>query len=172
MPVPDLIHHLAAALANPQPPPLVTTAPCQEVVIEDVDLYQLPILLHLPQDAGHYIASNVVITADPDLGRNMCYHRLLRLDKTRFAARIVERRGTYNAMSKTSTAICRWPSASAFRWRPIWPLPCRRRRTWTNWPWPTPCSPTPLVKCLTNDLYVPADAEIVLEGRITHQTGQ
>ena len=30
-------------------------------------------------------------------------------------------------------------------------------------------SPTPLVKCLTNDLAVPADAEIVLEGRITKQ---
>ena len=30
-------------------------------------------------------------------------------------------------------------------------------------------APTPLVKCLTNDLEVPADAEIVLEGRITKQ---
>ncbi|MCZ7671144.1 MAG: UbiD family decarboxylase [Chloroflexi bacterium] len=30
-------------------------------------------------------------------------------------------------------------------------------------------APTPLVKCLTNDLHVPADAEIVLEGRITQQ---
>ncbi len=31
-------------------------------------------------------------------------------------------------------------------------------------------APTPVVKCLTHDLYVPADAEIVLEGRITRQT--
>ena len=31
-------------------------------------------------------------------------------------------------------------------------------------------APTPLVKCITNDLEVPADAEIVLEGRITHRT--
>jgi len=30
-------------------------------------------------------------------------------------------------------------------------------------------APTPLVNCLTNDLQVPADAEIVLEGRITHR---
>jgi UbiD family decarboxylase len=30
-------------------------------------------------------------------------------------------------------------------------------------------APTPLVKCVTNDLHVPADAEIVLEGRITHR---
>ena len=30
-------------------------------------------------------------------------------------------------------------------------------------------SPTPLVRCLTNGLSVPAEAEIVLEGRITKQ---
>jgi UbiD family decarboxylase len=30
-------------------------------------------------------------------------------------------------------------------------------------------APTPLVKCLTKDLEVPAEAEIVLEGRITHR---
>ncbi|MCA9967691.1 MAG: UbiD family decarboxylase, partial [Anaerolineales bacterium] len=92
--VPDLTHHLARAMAQPQTPPVVATAPCQEVIMENVDLNQLPILLHLPQDGGHYIASNVVITNDPELGRNMCYHRLLRLDSKRFAARIVERRGT------------------------------------------------------------------------------
>ena len=78
--------------------------------MENVDLNQLPILLHLAQDGGHYIASNVVITNDPELGRNMCYHRLLRLDSKRFAARIVERRGTYNAMQKVEgdlpVAIC------------------------------------------------------------------
>ncbi|MCA9992238.1 MAG: UbiD family decarboxylase, partial [Anaerolineales bacterium] len=66
-----------------------------------VDLNRLPILLHLPQDAGYYVASNVVITKDPELGRNMCYHRLLRLDERRFGVRIVENRGTYNAMQKT-----------------------------------------------------------------------
>ena len=31
-------------------------------------------------------------------------------------------------------------------------------------------APTPVVECLTNDLYVPAEAEFVLEGRITHRT--
>jgi UbiD family decarboxylase len=30
-------------------------------------------------------------------------------------------------------------------------------------------APTPLVRCLTNDLLVPAAAELVLEGRLTHQ---
>ena len=98
IPVADLLHHLADSVANHTPPPLIEKGDCQEILVEEVDLFQLPIPFHLPQDAGHYIASNVVITKDPELGRNMCYHRLLRLDEKRFAARIVENRGTYNAL--------------------------------------------------------------------------
>ena len=95
-----LVHHLAQAIAQATPPPLVEKAPCQEVIEPAVDLNTLPIPLHLPQDGGHYIASAVVIVKDPDLGRNMCYHRLLRLDARHFAARIIENRGTHTAMQK------------------------------------------------------------------------
>ena len=161
-----LLHRLADALKNPVPPPVVEAAPCQEVVLEDVDLYQLPILFHLAEDAGNYIASNVVITEDPDLGRNMCYHRLLRLDGQRFAARIIERRGTYNAMQKVEgdlpVAICIGVSLATHLAGSMSPPPEIDELAVAN-----ALAPTPLVKCITNDLYVPADAEIVLEGRIT-----
>ena len=137
---PDLLRHLARAIAQPIDPPAADAAPCQEVVVEDVDLNQLPILLHLPQDAGHYIASAVVIVRDPDLGGNMCYHRLLRLDERHFAARIVENRGTYNAWQNSDgdlpVAICIGVSLGVHRRHR-----CRRRRAWTSWPWPTPCRP-------------------------------
>jgi 2,5-furandicarboxylate decarboxylase 1 len=168
VPVDQLIHHLAHALENPSRPPLVTDAPCQEVVVEDVDLNDLPILLHLAQDAGHYIASNVVITKDPDLGRNMCYHRLLRLDEKHFAARIVERRGTHTAMSKVEgdlpVAICIGVSLPVHLAASMSPPPGVDELSVAH-----ALAPTPLVKCLTSDLEVPANAEIVLEGRITHQ---
>jgi UbiD family decarboxylase len=166
VPVPGLMHHLAAALANPVTPPIVESASCQEVIVEDVNLFDLPILLHLPQDGGHYIASNVVIINDPELGRNMCYHRLLRLDKKRFAARIVENRGTYNALQKTEgdlpVAICIGVSLGTHLAASMSPPPGIDELAVAN-----ALSPTPLVKCLTNDLHVPADAEIILEGRIT-----
>jgi 2,5-furandicarboxylate decarboxylase 1 len=169
VPVDALIHHLAHALDNPQPPPLVDSAPCQEVVWRDFDLNALPILIHLPEDAGHYIASNVVIIKDPDLGRNMCYHRLLRLDGRHFAARIVERRGTYTALSKAEgdlpVAICIGVSLAVHLAASMSPPPGVDELSVAH-----ALSPTPLVKCLTNDLEVPADAEIVLEGRITRQT--
>ena len=168
VPVDGLVHHMAEALDNPTPPPLVTTAPCQEIVREDFDLDELPILLHLPEDAGHYIASNVVITRDPDLGPNMCYHRLLRLDATHFAARIVERRGTHTAMGKVDgdlpVAICIGVSLATHLAASMSPPPEVDELAVAN-----ALAPTPLVKCITNDLAVPADAEIVLEGRITNR---
>ncbi len=166
VPVDRLIHKLAEALENPVPPAVVKNGPCQEVVLDNVDLFQLPVLLHLPDDAGHYIASNVVVIKDPELGRNMCYHRLLRLDKRRFAARIVERRGTDEALKKSKgdlpVAICIGVSLATHLAASMSPAPGVDELSIAN-----ALSPTPLVKCLTNDLEVPANAEIVLEGRIT-----
>ncbi|MCP5095493.1 MAG: UbiD family decarboxylase [Chloroflexi bacterium] len=169
IPAANLTNHLANAIANPVLPPIVEEAPCQEVVLEQFDLNELPILLHLPEDAGHYIASNVVITQDPDFGRNMCYHRLLRLSDKHFAARIIERRGTHTAMQKTDgdlpVAICIGVSQAVHLAASMSPPPDVDELSVAH-----ALAPNPLVKCITNDLEVPADAEIVLEGRITHRT--
>lgn len=165
VPLPGLLTHLAQATVNPIGPELVTDAPCQEVVLEQFDLHDLPILLHLPEDAGRYIASNVVIIEDPDYGRNMCYHRLLLLDDKHFAARIIENRGTYTAMQKTEgdlpVAICIGVSQAVHLAASMGPPPEVDELAVAN-----ALAPTPLVKCITNDLAVPAHAEIVLEGRI------
>jgi UbiD family decarboxylase len=166
VPVDRLMHHLAHALENRRTPPLLNNGTCQEIVREDFDLHDLPILRHLPQDPGDYVTSNVVIIRDPDLGRNMCYHRLLRLDSRRFAARIVERRGTHTALSKTDgdlpVAICIGVSLATHLAASMSPPPGVDELSVAH-----ALAPTPLVKCLTKDLEVPADAEIVLEGRIT-----
>ncbi len=166
IPESELIHKLARALRKPVPPTVVEKGPCHEIVLTEFDLNQLPVLFHLPDDAGHYIASNIVIIRDPELGRNMCYHRLLRLDSSRFAARIVERRGTYEAMRKVQgdlpVAICIGVSLATHLAASMSPPPGIDELSIAN-----ALDPTPLVKCITNDLEVPADAEIVLEGRIT-----
>ncbi|HSG14760.1 MAG TPA: UbiD family decarboxylase [Anaerolineae bacterium] len=168
MPVEGLLPRLAWALENPSLPPILDSGPCQEIVHEAADLYELPILMHLPQDAGHYIASNVVIIKDPELGRNMCYHRLLRLDKRRFGVRIVEHRGTWNALQKAGgelpVAICIGVSLQTHLAASMSPAPGVDELSVAH-----ALNSTPLVKCLTNDLEVPAEAEIVLEGRIKRQ---
>lgn len=167
-PVPQLLHRMADALEKPVAPPMITSAPCQEVVIENPDLAQLPFLLHLPTDAGHYCASDVAIIKDRDFGRNMCYHRLLRLGGNQLTARIIERRGTWNAMQKVDgdlpIAICIGVSLSVHLAASMGPPPEVDELALAH-----ALKPTPMVKCLSNDLEVPADAEIVLEGRITRR---
>jgi 2,5-furandicarboxylate decarboxylase 1 len=168
VPVDQLLLRLSSALEMPSAPPVLASGPCQEIVVDGVNLNDLPILLHLPQDAGHYIASNVVIIKDPELGRNMCYHRLLRLDDRHFAVRIVENRGTWNALRKQGgelpVAICIGVSLQTHLAASMSPPPGVDELSIAH-----ALSPTPLVKCLSNDLEVPAEAEIVLEGRILRE---
>ncbi|HDN79046.1 MAG TPA: UbiD family decarboxylase, partial [Chloroflexi bacterium] len=83
----ELIPTLTQAMENLRPPPVVSNPPCQEVIEDEVDLTRLPILKHLPDDGGPYVTAGVAIIKDPDYGRNMCFHRLMLLDKRRFTAR-------------------------------------------------------------------------------------
>ncbi|NLS76068.1 MAG: UbiD family decarboxylase [Chloroflexi bacterium] len=162
-----LISALAEALAHPQPPPVVAEAPCQEVVEREVDLRALPILTHLAEDGGPYITSGVAIIQDPQYGRNMSIHRLLRLDERRLAARLVEGRGTETAWSRGGDipmAVCIGNDMPVLVAAAMSPAKGVDELAIAQ-----ALAPTPLVKCRTLDLYVPAEAEFVLEGRLTHQ---
>lgn len=162
----QLLFTLAEALANPLAPTMITEAPCQEVVEEKVNLDALPILTHLAGDGGPYITAGVTIIRDPDYGRNMCFHRLMQLDSRRFVARIVEGRGTDTALRKVEgdleVAICIGNSIPVLLAAAMSPPKGIDELFIAN-----ALRPTPLVKCITKDLEVPADCEIVLEGRIT-----
>lgn len=164
----QLLPVLVEALENPIAPEVVGAAPCQEVIEPEVDLDKLPILTHLPRDGGPYVTAGVVIIKDPDYGRNMCFHRLMRLDGRSFAARIVEGRGTDTALKKTEgdleVAVCIGNSIPVLLAAAMSPPKGVDELAIAN-----ALRPTPLVKCLTKDLEVPADCEIVLEGRIIHR---
>lgn len=163
-----LLFAMTEALAHPLSPPLVESAPCQEVIESTVDLTTLPILHHLPGDAGPYITAGVLVTKDPDHGRNIAFHRLLRLDKRRFAARLVEGRGTHTAWSKTpgdlEVAICLGAPIQVLIAAATSPPQGVDELSIAH-----ALAPTPLVKCRTKDLEVPAECEFILEGRLTHQ---
>lgn len=165
--VDQLVSTLAAALDNPVAPSIVTEAPCQEVVETDVDLEQIPILRHFASDGGAYITAGILILDDPDNGPNVCFHRLLRLNKWQFSARIVERRGTDTALQKSPqdipVAICLGNSLPALLAGSMSPPMDVDELAVAN-----ALAPTPVVRCKTVPLYVPAMCEIVLEGRLTH----
>jgi 2,5-furandicarboxylate decarboxylase 1 len=165
----QLLFTLADALGNPVEPEIVPGGPCQEVVDERVDLDTLPILSHLPRDGGPYITAGVVVTRDPQHGRNVSFHRLLRLDSQRLVARLVEGRGTDSLVSRSSSdvevAICIGNSPAV-----LVAAATSASEDVDELAIANALSPTPLVKCRTVDLEVPADTEIVLEGHITKAT--
>jgi 2,5-furandicarboxylate decarboxylase 1 len=169
--VPELVGRMAGALTNPTPPPLVESAPCQEVVVEAVDLTHLPIPRYHPDDGGPYVTSGVAVIKDPDFGRNIAFHRLMRLDEgrgaARFAARLVEKRGTHTAWEKGTEDV---PIAIAIGC-PIQVLLAAAmspEKGVDELSIANAMAETPLVTCQTVDLEVPAEAELILEGRITH----
>jgi 2,5-furandicarboxylate decarboxylase 1 len=163
-----LLHNLSSAIENPLPPQVVEKGECQEVVEKEVDLTKLPIMRFTEKDGGKYIASAVSIVRDPELGRNMCFHRLMLLGKNRFVARIVEERGTDTALKKSGgeldIAIC-IGNSTAVLLAAATSLP----KGVDELGMANALERTELVKCKTIDLEVPKDCEIVLEGRITKE---
>ncbi len=161
----QLIPRMAQALGNPQTPPVLNQGPCQEVVAP-ADLTRLPIPRYHPADGGPYITAGVAVVKDPRWGRNVSYHRLMRLDERRFAARIVEGRGTHSALRTCGPGL---PIAIAVG-APIQALLAAAMspaKGVDELSIAHALAPTPLVRCQTVDLEVPANAELILEGRIT-----
>ena len=167
VPVGQLVQRMVAALEQPVAPPLASQAACQEVIEPEVDLNRLPILRHFAFDGGRYVTAGILILNDPDHGPNAAFHRLLQLDKRRFAARVVEGRGTDRALRKVSgdlpVAICIGNGLPALLAASMSPPDGVNELAVAN-----ALAPTPVVACRTVPLYVPADCELVLEGRLTH----
>jgi UbiD family decarboxylase len=164
----QLLNKLNWAINNLKELEIIDEAPCQEIE-ESADLNSLPILKYMPKDSGKYIASAVCIIKDPETGtRNACFHRLMLLDKSHFAARIVEHRGTDTALKKSGgeldIAICIGNSVPVLL-AAATSLP----HGVDELKMANALQETKLVKCKTVDIEVPADSEFVLEGRITKE---
>ena len=167
--VAGIVPRLAKALNHPTAPPLVTDAPCQEVVDHEPDLYALPLLRHLPDDGGPYITSGIMVIRDPDYGRNVSFHRLMQIGPRAFTARIVEGRGTDTAWHKAlaagrdlEVAVCLGVPIHVLLAAAMSPAKGVDELCLAH-----ALAPTPLVRCATVDLEVPAECEAVLEGRMT-----
>ena len=165
----QLLPKLSAALEKPLAPDVVDQGGCQEIVEQDVDLTKLPIMRYTEKDGGKYAPSAVAIIKDPEFKtRNMCFHRLMLLDKNHFAARIVENRGTDMALKKAGgeldVAFC-IGNSTAVLLSAATTLPMGVDELGMA----NALEKTGLVKCKTVDLEVPKDSEIILEGRITKE---
>lgn len=151
-------------------------APCQEVIEPEVNLESIPFLTHYATDAGPYASAAVAFINDPDTGPNASYHRLLRLDRTRVVARLVERRGTETAWRKHALSHAEGSGPEGLPVAICIGLPLHVLLAASMAPPPgvdemsiaQALAPTPMVAC-ANGIRVPAEAEFVLEGRITRR---
>jgi len=163
-----LLERLAEAMQAPQPPPLVGDGPCQEVLMQPPDLGRLPILKHLASDGGRYLTAGVAVIRDAEFGRNACYHRAMVTGPRQASVRVVEGRGTHTAWRRGEADV---PIAFAIGC----PLPVLIAAAMSpakgvdELAIANAIAHTPLVRCRTVPLEVPAEAEIIIEGRLTHR---
>ncbi len=155
-------------------PKEVTDAPCQEVRMSEPDLNQLPILKCWPKDGGRFITLPMVITRDPDTGiRNVGLYRMQVLDSKTTAmhwqihkvgSRHYQRYKEIKEKIPVSVAIGGDPTLT---YCATAPLPDQVDEfLFAGYLRGTP---VPMVRCLTNDLRVPASADFILEGYIDPQ---
>src|SRR6478752_3182191 len=181
-PVEDIGDAWTQAMAAPIPPVVVSTAACQEVVTKGSDLVRpgeglasLPIPISTPGfDSAPYLTATLCITRDPENGvQNMGTYRGALKAQDRLGVRMSSRpggAGGYLHWRKYQKRKEPMPCAIVIGCAPVvlftgpQKLPVNQDEMAVAGG--LAGSPIRIVKAETVDLYVPADAEIVIEGLI------
>jgi len=148
--------------------------PIEPTVIEgekrrETKLGRLPILRHFKGDAGRYITSGVLVANDEEFGRNVSIHRLLMLDESTFTLRIVERH-LYEYVQRAKERGEPLEVAVAIGVHPavLFASAYSVPRGYDEFRLASSLMgrPLDLVKCGNVNLEVPANSEIIIEGKI------
>lgn len=173
IPVSQIIPTLSSAIDQRSAPEMVSSAPCQEVVENKVDLDCLPILRHCEQDGGNYISSGVVIARHPTHGQNMDFHRMMQISSREMAVRVVRSRhfDTYlRDCQQIDVAVCIGSAPNVLAAAATSVELGVDELEIAN-----ALEPLQVVRAKTVDVLVPAESEFVLEGTIylnrTHPEG-
>jgi len=162
---------LMSQMASWMPKVISGKGKCQEVTMAEPDLTKLPVLKCWPADGGAFITLPCVITRDPETGnRNVGMYRMqvfgsnltgMHWHKHKTGARHFSEYKKKGVRMPVSVVLGGDP---AYTYAATAPLPdnideymlagfLRKKRV-------------ELVKCMTNDLEVPADADFIIEGYI------
>lgn len=157
------------------PPLRVKTAPVQEVVWrgDEIDLSQIPVLKCWPLDGGPFVTLPLVITKDPETGeRNMGMYRMQVLGKNttgmhwqrhKTGAKHLEKAGRLGQKLEVAVAIGGDPALIYAATAPLPPIPGLDEFALAGY---LRGARYPVVRGLTVDLEVPANAEFILEGYV------
>jgi 2,5-furandicarboxylate decarboxylase 1 len=159
------------AALSPLPWREVASAPAQEVVHRDIDLQRLlPIPVHNELDSGPYITAGLLISRNPKTGaQNVTIHRLQLSGANRLGVLLLPRH-TLRFFQMAEDAGADLPIAIVIGVDPLTLLASQAIAP-LDFDELTIAGalhgrPLEVVKCLSNEIRVPAQAEIVLEGRI------
>ena len=169
----DLARKFGERQSKPIPPVEVTEAPVQEVTKlgDEVDLTEVPMLTHYDVNAAPYITAGVVVAADPDTGvRNTSYNRLMMAGKRELRIFMAIGRHLWTLHNKFERRDQPLPIAIVIGVHPLFSLGAQAL---------TPADedeygviggmmnePLRLVKAKTVPILVPADAEMIIEGKM------
>lgn len=146
---------------------------CQEVVMENPDITKLPVMTCWPEDGGPFLTLPVINTKDPNTGiRNVGMYRMQVFDARTTGMHWHKHKVSAKHFSEYRKLKKRMPVSVVLGGDPVYtyaataPLPenvdeymlagfLRKKRV-------------ELVKCLTNELEVPADADFVIEGYVDY----
>jgi len=160
----DLIPKLTAAIDNRSPPEEISGAPCQEVILDAVDLDTVPILKHNEKDGGRYISSAVVVTKDPEFGQNLDFHRAMQFTKNRMSTRIIKGRDFYKFLERSGEVEAAYCVGNTPN---ILVAAATSVKTGINeLEIANALAKTEVTKAHSVDLLIPAGCEVVLEGKV------
>jgi 2,5-furandicarboxylate decarboxylase 1 len=160
-------------LDHPIAPVTTTEAPCQEVIHtgDEVDLDRLPLPVYSEKDGGAYVTVGLTVSNDPlDGRRNASVYREMRVDRRRLAVMSHVFQGLGTQIARAAELGVPVELAIANGVHPVLLYASQAK---------VPHGvdelaiaggilgePVPTVRCRTVDVEVPADAEIVIEGRV------
>jgi len=158
---------------HPRPVRRVSDGPCKEVIVkgDDVDLTKLPIVTHTDGDAGAYITAGAIAIKKDEGKANLSYNRMQFVNRRKLRVRMMppgSDLGVYHKKHEDrgepmEAAVCigihpHLMFAAATK------LPIDEDEY--EFAGALRQSPIEVVQCETIDVEVPADAEIVIEGKV------
>ena len=158
---------------NPMAPVEVNHAPVHDQIktADDVDLTKVPLLTHYDVNAAPYITAGIVVAADPDSGvRNTSYNRLMMARKRELRIFMAVGRHLWTLHNKMERRNEPLPIAVVIGVHPLFSLGAQAFTPSTDDEYAVIGGligeALRVVKAKTVPILVPADAEMVIEGKI------
>jgi len=168
----DIARRFEDGIRRPVDARLVSDGPCQEVVWQGdaVDLTAIPLPLMHVKDGGPYISATMVVSKDPEYGRNVGSYRLMYRTPRETGIDLVSSSDMRRYYQRALDAGRPLEIAVAVGVHPYEMLAASYKAPIDVDEYAIAGglhgAPVDLVRCRTVDLEVPADAELVLEGEL------